>query len=140
MRLNALWLYVQDTGAVYYDRAYVTTGYSGRGQGVNNSDLQDRSNVGPIPRGLWSMGRIQQTPTVHSIRLNPGAETETARSGFLIHGGNRDAGRTASRGCIILPRHVRERMTRLRGWLLVARRSDEVCRGLWEPGEDRMVL
>jgi hypothetical protein len=141
MRLDPVWLYVQDTGAIYFNRSFISIGYAGRGIGVNNSDLQNRVGVGPIPRGLWSMGRVQQTPSPHSIRLNPGPETETfGRSGFLVHGGNADTGRTASRGCIILDRTTRKQIMASRGWLSVCHSADETCKGLWEPGQERRVL
>jgi hypothetical protein len=136
-----MWLYVQDTGALYFNRAFITLGYSGRGEGVNNHDLQSRVGVGPIPVGMWSMGRTQDSPTRHTIRLNPDAKTETfGRSGFLIHGGNTETGRTASRGCIILDRTTRKQIIASRGWLMVATSGDEPARGLWTPGQERRVL
>jgi hypothetical protein len=142
MRLEPEWLYVQDSGYLYWQRAYITTGYAGQGKGLNNADYQHVVGIGPIPRGRWLMGRaFEQHPTSATIRLTACPETEAeGRSGFLIHGGRRTGARTASRGCIILPKHVRQRMMSRRGLLLVARRSDSACGGLWEPLADRMVL
>ena len=45
------------------------------------------------------------------LRLEPSAQTDTrGRSGFLIHGDSKTQPGTASHGCIILPRVVREQV------------------------------
>src|SRR2546423_11084836 len=108
------WTYAQQTGDLQQDGKPVATGYSGAGDGKNNPTMADVPNVGPIPRGAWSITGPPTDPRDHGpyvLRLEPAAETETfGRSGFLIHGDSRAHPGTASEGCIILPRAVREQI------------------------------
>lgn len=88
-------------------------GYSGRGEGLNNPEAQDDRSKGPIPQGLWQIGRprnsVRTGPFV--LDLTPIAGTKTfGRSAFQIHGDNRLGNFTASSGCIILRRDIRERI------------------------------
>lgn len=97
------------------DRQNVSTligvGYSGKGRGLNNPDAEAEIGNGPIPRGVWRI----RSPVNHirlgpvSIPLSPQGPGH-GRSGFYIHGDNRLGNRSASSGCIILPRHTRERI------------------------------
>lgn len=94
-------------------------GYSGHGAGVNNPQLQERHDVGPIPQGMYLIEVIRGTdgqPCDYEgkkapvMRLTPEPGTETfGRSGFLIHGDLvGEAGQEeASLGCIIMPHSVR---------------------------------
>ena len=85
--------------------------YSGKGAGKNNPELQDRHNVGPIPRGLYTIDDPCDTENhgPYVLGLTPDAENEMCgRSAFLIHGDSVSRPGTASKGCIILPRKVRE--------------------------------
>jgi hypothetical protein len=111
--LNAqAWTYIQETGELQQDGKPVATGYSGAGRGKNNPDLQDVHNVGPIPQGDWTISGPPISTAEHGpyvLRLSPATETETfGRSGFLMHGDSKAAPGTASQGCVILPRSVRE--------------------------------
>lgn len=84
-------------------------GYSGRGRGRNNPDLQAVVATGPIPRGEYRVGLPYTHPTKGPVvfRLTPSEQNDMfGRSGFLIHGDN--ARGDASHGCIILPRNVRD--------------------------------
>jgi hypothetical protein len=105
------WRYSQSTGQLLDPSgAIIATGYSGHGEGVNDPDDQDIPNVGPIPRGAYFIGRAftHQTCGPVAMRLEPDAGTDTrGRSGFLIHGDSASLDRTASHGCIILPRATR---------------------------------
>ena len=92
-------------------------GYSGQGQGLNNPKAQDKPNVGPIPQGNWKIepqknnvtGQGHKLPA--SMRLDPAKGTETyGRSGFLIHGDNSQRNNSASNGCIILDRSIRNQI------------------------------
>jgi len=104
------WTYHQNTGELTLAGEVVAHGYSGRGEGRNNSEFQFVRNVGPIPAGLWMLGDVGTSKGPLTIRLHPCAGTETkGRSGFLIHGDN--AAGDASHGCIILPRYARSRLT-----------------------------
>lgn len=89
-------------------------GYSGHGLGLNNPDYQSVHNVGPIPVGRWKL-----SPAYHHLHLGPVcinidpiAGTETfGRSLFRIHGEDKDpAFASASHGCIVLPRPIREQI------------------------------
>ena len=113
--LNAFaWTYSQRSGELQQDGGHVATGYSGAGAGKNNPALENVPNVGPIPRGEWTIaGPPADTPDhgPYVLRLNPAAGTETfGRSGFLMHGDSKEHPGCASHGCVILPRSVREQV------------------------------
>ncbi len=99
---------------------YFGNGHAGTGEGWNNpgnqnvgssigADIYDPANAGPLPQGLYTIGRLQTNITSRGVRLpnsmwlypNPG-NAMFGRGGFLIHGGN------YSTGCIILPLDVRK--------------------------------
>lgn len=92
----------------------VCMAYSGHGEGVNNPAMQDRPNVGPIPRGLWQIGAAFDHPTLGPVAMRLAMQKgETfGRTAFLLHGDNARRDRSASEGCIILPRIVREAVAR----------------------------
>lgn len=89
-------------------------GYSGNGQGLNNPAMENMHNIGPIPRGAYGIGAFfyddcGKGPTV--CDLIPLSETETfGRCGFMVHGDNRKANESASEGCIVAPRFIRDAM------------------------------
>lgn len=91
---------------------YVGSGYSGNGLGLNNPDKENVANVGPIPRGTWSIGSAFTHPSKGPIvmRLTPAGANAFGRSGFLIHGDNPRLDNSASEGCIVLSRSLRERV------------------------------
>ena len=109
-----MWTYAQKTGDLRQHGTTVGTGYSGFDNGKNNPAMQAIHDVGPIPQGEWTItGPPFNTPE-HGpfvLRLLP-SETTNAfeRSGFLMHGDSIHAPGTASRGCIIMPRTVREKV------------------------------
>lgn len=87
--------------------------YSGHGEGLNNPDREKEHNVGPIPAGLWNIRAWRDAygskgPCV--AFLEPFGHDAFGRSGFLLHGDNRAGNFTASDGCIIAPRPIRERL------------------------------
>ena len=118
-----IWEYSQSTGQLTYINnqtgatTIVGTGYSGNGAGLNNPNMQDAPNVGPIPQGDWTI-RPQQNNTTNSghklpasMRLTPQSGTNTFnRDGFLIHGDNDSGNQSASEGCVILNRNIRKRI------------------------------
>jgi hypothetical protein len=113
--LEALaWTYAQRTGELQQDGEPVFTGYSGAGAGKNNPASENVPNVGPIPSGNWTISGPPVDTHDHGpyvLRLEPSAETEThGRSGFLIHGDSKTNPGTASHGCVILPRAIREQV------------------------------
>lgn len=113
------WTYHQSTGALLHNGRRVASGYSGSGAGRNNGAMQATHNVGPIPRGAYRIGTPYNTNShgPHVMRLTPVGHNALGRSGFLIHGDNRT--HTASQGCIILPRNVRDTISTSRDHSLV---------------------
>jgi len=86
-------------------------GYSGVGRGKNNPAMQAAVGVGPIPQGRWRItGRHHSANTGPcTLVLTPEPETKTfGRSEFRIHGDSIAHPGSASHGCIILPRIVRD--------------------------------
>ena len=85
-------------------------GYAGAADGKNNPEMQSVHNVGPLPVGLYDIGEPRNTPK-HGpfvLPLTPHPENEMyGRSEFLIHGDSIAAPGTASEGCIIMNRIVR---------------------------------
>ena len=110
------WTYEQATGKLIDpDGRVVGFGYSGKGAGKNNVLKQNVEYVGPIPVGLYTIGAPHDTVT-HGpfvLPLTPAPENEMhGRTAFLIHGDSVVAPGTASTGCIIQARTVREDMAR----------------------------
>jgi len=106
------WTYSQETGELQHDGQHVSNGYSGAGVGKNNPEMQNVVNIGPIPRGEWTISGPPANTNDHGpyvLRLEPAANTQTfGRSGFLMHGDSKESPGCASHGCVILPRAVRE--------------------------------
>lgn len=110
-----MWKWDQSAGKLYRDGQLVSTGYSGLGRGKNNPVMQAAVGVGPIPRGLWTIGAPYDSPNTgpYTLGLAPKAGTDTrGRSAFRIHGDSIAHPGQASHGCIILPRPIRERIWR----------------------------
>ena len=115
-----MWTYDQSTGVLSCAGHAVASGYSGKARGRNNPALQGVAGIGPIPRGRWLMKSVYNSGNVGPFAIilwsddgTPDDRDErTGRSGFRIHGDKIRAPGTASRGCIILPRAVREKLWR----------------------------
>lgn len=108
------WVYSQSTGRLTRNGQTVATGYSGAGSGRNNGQVEAQRNVGPIPRGLYTIGPARDTSThgPHAMTLTPDGHNARGRDGFMIHGDN--TRHDASTGCVILPRDVREQISNSR--------------------------
>lgn len=108
------WVFVQRTGALYHDDRIACIGYSGHAEGRNCPEMQSVHCVGPIPAGVWEFRgppTDSQTHGPYVLRLVPHDGTETfERTGFLLHGDSLRRPGTASLGCIIVPRKVREQV------------------------------
>ncbi len=106
------WTYQITTGALTTPQGKLRgTGYAGHDKGLNNPAMEDVENTGPIPDGVWTIGPAFQHETCGPIamRLTPQPGTDPqGRDGFLIHGDNSAANHTASHGCIILGRDIRQ--------------------------------
>jgi hypothetical protein len=111
-----MWTYRQANGELFLEDELVSTGYSGSGEGKNNPALQGVADVGPIPRGVYTIGAPTSVdlPGPHGrfvLPLTPRAGDALAgRNGFLIHGDSIEHPGAASHGCIILARVVRNRI------------------------------
>jgi hypothetical protein len=107
------WTYQQVTGRLLDDLCNIIgVGYSGRSpDGKNDPVMQSVPNVGPIPCGDYTIEPPVDTVT-HGpfvLALTPSPKNEMwGRSGFLMHGDSVIAPGTASLGCIIQSRDVRE--------------------------------
>jgi Protein of unknown function (DUF2778) len=109
-----MWTYQQATGALSKDGEVVGEGYSGFGEGKNNPMMQQMADVGPLPQGLYEIGPPHDTPSQgpHIMELSPADGTELfGRSGFLIHGDAIAHPGSASHGCIILSRDLRDKIS-----------------------------
>lgn len=111
------WQWDQSAGELRRDGKLISRGYSGAGRGKNNPSLQGVQGVGPIPAGRWKIGAPYNSANVgpyvlplDAVDARPGDDKHapTGRSAFRIHGDSIKAPGTASRGCIILPRAIRE--------------------------------
>lgn len=110
-----MWTYSQRSGELKDSRGNViAVGYSGNGEGLNNPTMQKVIGTGPIPVGLWRIGKPYDSPKTigpYALPLTPAAGTNTwGRSAFRVHGDNKKGDHSASHGCIILPRVIRERI------------------------------
>jgi RHS repeat-associated protein len=119
------WVYHQSThriehvnsqGLVDYSSG---AAYSGYGSGENNPAMQNVASAkhgdpaGPIPVGDWSIGPMHSSPNtgVGTMNLTPVPGTNTfGRTLFRIHGDNSARNHSASTGCIVAPRNVRDRV------------------------------
>jgi RHS repeat-associated protein len=104
------------------DKEYLSCqGYSGRGGGRNEPDMQDVPYFGPIPRGDWTVGPPNNRRGPYTRPLTPNAEVDMRGvhrnnafnsnrdpNSFLIHGDN--ARNDASEGCLILPLNCRQKI------------------------------
>jgi hypothetical protein len=108
-----MWTYSQGTGKLFDPQGnHVATGYSGKGPGKNNCEMQHVRNVGPIPQGIYTIGQAYNSAKVgpFALPLTPDPKNNMfGRSAFLIHGDNKTG--TASEGCIILGRMIRDKIS-----------------------------
>ena len=112
-----MWTYVQKTGELLHDGKHEATGYSGFDnpetgqQSKNNPELENVHEIGPIPIKMYSIGTPKNTlthgPFVLPLSPDPGNEM-FGHTAFLIHRDSVVEPGTASRGCIIMGRAVRE--------------------------------
>jgi hypothetical protein len=106
-----MWVYEQVTGDIRYDGKVIASGYSGHGEGKNDPSKQNVRMVGPIPEGYYTIEPPRETKShgPYVMPLIPFPQNQMfGRSGFMIHGDSIKAPGTASEGCIIVGRTVRE--------------------------------
>lgn len=91
----------------------LAVGYSGGGSGKNNPALEAIPDLGPIPRGRYTIGDPfdSEAHGPFAIPLTPDPTNDMhGRSGFLMHGDSVQHPGTASEGCIIMPHYARQRV------------------------------
>ncbi len=107
-----MWSYSQTSGNIFAPNGLLAgTGYSGRGPGLNNTEMQAVEGVGPIPQGLYAIGAFfddpQKGPIVAHLIPDPANEMY-GRSGFMIHGSRiGETTRSSSDGCIVQAHAIR---------------------------------
>jgi len=121
-RIDALgldWVYSQSTGQLSHVDATgkttaIATGYSGIGAGLNNMAYEHVRDVGPIPRGEWTIGAPFRSLNVgpYALPLTPRPGTNPfGRDLFRIHGENgRKPPLSSSNGCPVFDRPTREQI------------------------------
>lgn len=108
-----MYVWDQSKGELSKDGKLVSVGYSGANRGKNNPSMQAATAVGPIPQGDWTITDKYDSATTgpFTIVVMPNEDTNTfGRSAFRIHGDSIAHPGSASHGCIILPRQIRERI------------------------------
>lgn len=113
------WEYYSGSGDLFQNGSYVGTGYAGHGAGVNNAWMSGFTNIGPLPAGQYAIGPQRNNVTLYgrkllgSMRLTPARNNSMyGRAGFLIHGDNSAFNQTASNGCPVFDRSLRDQI----GW------------------------
>lgn len=99
------------------DGVIVAEGWAGNGDGKNNHAMQDVKSIGPLPCGVYSVGEWEAMHpglgplVVHLVQV----EGDTfGRDGFYIHGPSFKNYGEESKGCIIVPRPMRNYLRNLR--------------------------
>lgn len=108
-----MWIYVQRTGELRHGDLHIATGYSGHNKAKNDTSQQSVVNMGPIPQGAYLIGSLSEDASHGPLafHLVPQTGTNTfGRGGFLMHGDSKESPGSASHGCIIMPRDVREKV------------------------------
>lgn len=108
-----MWTYSQKTGVLSHDGEFVGRGYAGREAGKNNPEMQNVAATGPLPRGKYLILEPRDSDHVgrYAMPLQPDPANEMfGRSAFYIHGDNIEHPGTASHGCIVQARDVREKV------------------------------
>jgi hypothetical protein len=109
-----MWKYSQTTGELFDPNgALLDTGYSGKGAAKNQPDQQCVANLGPIPRGYYTIGAAVDHPRLGPVALPlaPDAANDMCgRSEFFVHGDSVSHPGNASDGCIIMTRTTRQHL------------------------------
>jgi Protein of unknown function (DUF2778) len=103
-------------GLITFNGKSLGVGYSGNGVGRNNPSKTNVRAVGPIPVGKWVVGPGFQHPHLGplSLPLTPvDPRNALGRSGFFVHGDNPKGDGSASEGCIVISRPVRNKLDML---------------------------
>lgn len=125
-----MWAYVQRTGELFAANGELAgVGYAGYADHKNVPESEPFKKLGPLPRGQYRIQapRTTQEHGPYVLPLEPDKATVMyGRAGMLIHGDSIRWPGTASTGCIIQARKVRERIWTSgdRDLMVVAEHSD----------------
>lgn len=104
-------------GLIWIDGRKIGPAYSGAPGAVNDESRASEKDTGPIPVGIWTIGKPVDKLTPGDelgpfcLPLTPDPGTRTfGRSGFWVHGDNASHNQSASHGCIVAARAVREQI------------------------------
>lgn len=102
--------YRVSTGEFFENAKLLEVGYSGAPPCRNKSEYEHLPKSGPIPKGRYLIGRARFSERTGPVvlYLTPIGHDAHGRTGFQIHGDHKKRPGTASTGCIILSRAVRE--------------------------------
>ena len=108
-----MWIYQQSTGELTDPQGdTIGNGYSGNGSDLNSPAGQGDIGHGPIPQGKWTIGAFETLPhlgeVVAPLTPVPGNTMDGRDGGFYIHGDNALENHSASDGCIVLSRPLRQ--------------------------------
>jgi hypothetical protein len=106
------WVYEIINGRISEDNVTLTIAYSGHPPHVNDPAAVDIPNVGPLPRGGYTISGLEQSPNTgpDTLILIPDPDNEMfGRSLFRIHGDDiHEPGQhCASDGCIVADHDAR---------------------------------
>ena len=73
------WAWDQSAGTMSRNGKVVGNGYAGHNLAKNKPEMQEAHSVGPIPRGMWKMIGVHDSPNTgpFTIVLLPEPETDT---------------------------------------------------------------
>lgn len=100
-------------GFIWINGEKIGPAYSGAPGAVDDETRAAERETGPIPAGIWAIGEPvdKQELGPFCLPLTPVPGTQTfGRSAFYIHGDNAAHNQTASKGCIVAARDIRERI------------------------------
>jgi len=109
-----MWTFQQNTGKLFDSQmVYIATGYAGAPGYKDNPADEQLKDKGPLPVGMYVFtapyNNIKTGP--YTMNLVPDSDNEMfGRGDFRVHGDSLTAPGTASEGCIVMPRAVREQM------------------------------
>jgi len=125
-----MWIFKQSTGEMFAPGTLgaMATGYAGGNipphhdqTAVNNPARQAEHCVGPLPRGVYTIGTAYTDPHLGPVAMylqpDPG-NVMLGRSGFFIHADSIAHPGQASEGCIVMPNDARCTIARSRDRVL----------------------
>lgn len=107
------WKFDQANGNLYRDNDFVANGYSGFPPYTNQPASENLKGEGVIPKGKYFIGAPYDSPNVgpFALALEALPEYNTfGRGDFRIHGDSRIHPGSASHGCLIFPRLIRQQI------------------------------